>query len=225
MDRLRHITRGMKRNGHLPVATLVLFLLNVAFFIWEASEGSTESVRNAVTLRYGMYRGALEDGEWIRLFAHGFFHFGIMHLASNMFCLWMYGVILETRIGSWKFAVIYAVSILGSGLLVNFAGEPRTLHAGASGAVWGLMTAMLIYSVRNGLDMSYPLRGIILNLIYSFSGANVSWQGHIGGGIAGLLAALILCGKTRNRRLEAYQDPYRQGADEAERDWRDRQDG
>ncbi len=201
MDRLRHITRGMKRNGHLPVATLVLFLLNVACFIWEASSGSTDSARNSVSRQFAMYQGAVADGEWIRLIAHGFFHYGIAHLASNMFCLWMYGVILETRIGSWKYTVIYFVSILGSGLLVNYLGEERALHAGASGAIWGLMTAMLIYCIRSGLDLSYPLRGIILNLVYSFSGASVSWQGHIGGGIAGLIAALFLFtgkGSSRN---------------------------
>ena len=53
------------------------------------------------------------------------------------------------------------------------------------------MTATLIFNVRHGLNAAYALRGIVLNLIYSFS-ANVSWQGHIGGGVSGLIAAAAL---------------------------------
>ena len=54
------------------------------------------------------------------------------------------------------------------------------------------MTATLIYNLRNNLNPVYALRGILINLIYSFS-AGVSWQGHIGGGVAGLATALALC--------------------------------
>ena len=60
-------------------------------------------------------------------------------------------------------------------LLINFAGG-RGIHAGASGAIWGLMTATLIYNLRNNLNPTYALRGIVINLIFSVS-AGVSWQG------------------------------------------------
>lgn len=170
----------------IPPVTLIVLCLNIAGLIWEYSAGE-----NLITFQYGMYQGALENGEYIRAVVSAFLHFGIFHFASNMICLIIYGLSLENQIGSSKYALIYAASMLGSALLINFTGG-YGLHAGASGAIWGLMTATLIYNLRNKINPSYALRGIILNLIYSFS-AGVSWQGHIGGGVAGLIVALAVC--------------------------------
>ena len=58
------------------------------------------------------------------------------------------------------------------------------------------MLRTLVYNLRNGLNPVYALRGIVVNLLYSFS-AGVSWQGHIGGGVAGLLTALLVSDETR----------------------------
>ena len=58
------------------------------------------------------------------------------------------------------------------------------------------MTSTLIFNLKNNINPAYALRGIVINLIYSFS-AGVSWQGHIGGGIAGLLSALVLTGERK----------------------------
>ena len=183
----------------IPVVTYIIIGLNILGLIYEFSVDE-----RLATYRYGMYQGALEHGEYLRAVISAFLHFGIYHFACNMICLVSYGFDLESRIGHTKFALIYAAGILGSAVLINYAGG-NGLHAGASGAIWGLMTATLIYNLRNGLNPAYALRGIVLNLIYSFS-ANVSWQGHIGGGIAGLLAALVLCRKPR-------QDYYVDGND------------
>ena len=119
------------------------------------------------------------------------------------------------RLGPVRFALIYLVSIIGSALLINFTGA-NGIHVGASGAIWGLMTATLVYNIRHQMNPLYALRGIIVNLLYSFS-ANVSWQGHIGGGIAGLAAALFLCGDNgsgSSRRVRSlYPDPDRRNDD------------
>ena len=173
------------RRKQLPLVSFILLGLNVLGFIYEYTEGE-----RLITYQYGMYQGALEDGEWFRILTSAFLHFGIAHLACNMFCLVSFGFALEKRIGPWKYLLIYAVAIAGSGLLVNYQGG-NGLHAGASGAIWGLMTATLIYDIRNNLNAFEAIRCIVINLVYSFS-ANVSWQGHIGGGIAGLIAALVM---------------------------------
>ena len=211
MGRIRWMIYRMKQNGHLPIVTLVMFVLNVACFIWEVTQGNTLRVDNPVTLKFDMLQGSIEVGGWYRVFTHAFFHYGILHIACNMFCLWMYGLSLETRIGSIRYLIIYVVAIIGSGLLINFFGGKGVHHAGASGAVWGLMAAMLIYCIRNKLDFTYALRGIVFNLIYSFTAGGVSWQGHIGGGIAGLIAALILCTNRPNRRLREFRRAYEKG--------------
>ena len=169
----------------IPFVTIVIVLLNVIGLIYEYSVGE-----NTAIARFGMYQGALQRGEWVRLFVSAFLHFGIMHFGSNMICLVVFGLDLENHLDWWRYALIYLIGIIGSGLLINFAGG-RGVHAGASGAIWSLMTATLVYNLRNNINPAYALRGIVVNLVYSFS-AGVSWQGHIGGGVAGLLAAAVL---------------------------------
>ena len=170
----------------IPLITFIILGLNVVGLLYELSVGQNRAIYN-----YGMYEGALQDREYLRLIVSAFLHFGFYHFASNMICLVLYGFDLENRLGSAKYALIYALSTLGGSLLINFAGG-NGIHAGASGAIWGLMTATLVYNLRNHLNPAYALRGIIINLIYSFS-SGVSWQGHIGGGIAGLATALAVC--------------------------------
>ena len=174
----------------LPIVTIVIFALNLIGLLYEFAVG-----QNAAIYRFAMYQGALQDGEWIRLIVSAFLHFGLAHFASNMVCLVMFGLSLETAIEWWRYALIYAVSLIGSGLLINFAGG-NGIHAGASGAIWGLMTANLVYNLKYHINPIYALRGIVINLVYSFS-AGVSWQGHIGGGVAGLLVALVVSKEER----------------------------
>ena len=178
----------MKRR--IPIISFIILGLNVLGLLYEFQMGEM-----SVMTKYGMYQGAFANQEYIRAIYSAFLHFGFYHFACNMVCLISYGFSLETRIGPIKFALIYIVSMLGSALLIDYVGG-YGIHAGASGAIWGLMTATLVYNLRNELSPVDALRGIVLNLVYSFS-SNVSWQGHIGGGIAGLIAALVLCGKDR----------------------------
>ncbi len=178
----------------IPVITFMLIGLNILGFLYEFRIG-----QNLAVLKYGMFQGALTAGYFERMIVNAFLHFGFYHFACNMLCLVSYGFSLETRIGPLKFLVIYFVAIVGAGILIDQVGG-NGIHAGASGAIWGLMTATLVYNIRNKIDLSYALRGIIMNLIYSFS-AGVSWQAHIGGGIAGLLVALIIC-----QRVHEYQE-------------------
>lgn len=176
----------------IPVVTVVIFVLNVIGLIYEYAVGE-----NAAIYRFAMYQGALQDGGWYRLIVSAFLHFGILHFGSNMICLAMFGLDLENRLDWWRYALIYFIGIVGSGLLINFAGG-RGIHAGASGAIWALMTSTLVLNLKDHINPIFALRGIAINLIYSFS-AGVSWQGHIGGGVAGLLAAAVLTGDRENR--------------------------
>ncbi len=187
-----NIRGNTQLKKQIPIVTIIILGLNILGLIYEFNAGE-----RIATYTYGMYQGALENGQYLRAIVSAFLHYGITHFACNMICLISYGFDLERKIGPLKYAVIYIAGIIGSALLINFAGG-NAIHAGASGAIWGLMTATLIYNIRHGLNPTYAFRGIILNLVYSFS-ANVSWQGHIGGGIAGLIAAFALCGQTQKK--------------------------
>lgn len=170
----------------IPIVTVLILALNVIGLIYEMAVGQSRAIYS-----YGMYQGAIQDGEWARTIVSAFLHFGLYHFGSNMICLLIYGFDLERGLGSVKYALVYLCGIIGSALLINFAGG-NGIHAGASGAIWALMTATVVFNYRHQLNPFYALRGIAINLLYSFS-SGVSWQGHIGGGITGLAAALLLC--------------------------------
>ena len=175
----------------IPFVTIGIVLLNVLGFVIELSLGE-----DYMAARFGMYEGALRDGEWLRLIVSSFIHFGIMHFGSNMICLVFFGMSFEKAIGPLKYLVIYIAGIIGSGVMINFIGGADGIHAGASGAIWALMGATLILTIRRHQNPIYVGRGIIFNLIYSFS-AGISWQGHVGGGLAGALIALLIIRKPK----------------------------
>ena len=176
----------MKTNK-LPIVTFIVLIIKTLGLIYEFEVG-----QNQAMLVYGMYEGAIKNGQYIRIITNAFLHFGFFHYGSNMICLIIYGFSLEKQIGSIKFALIYIAAIIGGSILIDCKGG-YAIHAGASSAIWGLMTATLIYNIKHNINPVYALRGIIINLLYSFS-ANISWQGHIGGGIAGLIVAYLLFG-------------------------------
>ncbi len=170
----------------IPFVTIVIILLNVIGLLYELEVGE-----DVAAYHYAMYEGALEDGEWGRMFMSGFLHFGFYHFASNMACLFFFGMSFERKIGPVRYVIIYIAALVGAGIAVNFFGGQSAIHAGASGGIWGLMGASLILTIKNHQNPIYIGRGIILNLVYSFS-AGVSWQGHIGGGIAGFVTAAVV---------------------------------
>ena len=186
----------------IPFVTIGIVLLNILGLVYEFSVGEDVAVA-----QFAMYEGALRDGEWLRLIVSAFIHFGIMHFGSNMICLIFFGMSFEKAIGPVKYIMIYIAGIIGSGLMINFIGGPDGVHAGASGAIWALMGATLILTIRRHQNPIYVGRGIIFNLIYSFS-AGISWQGHVGGGLAGALVALIIIRDSAGR---TEYDPHAPG--------------
>lgn len=135
---------GIRILGHtirLPWVTLILVILNAVAGIYKLAGGESDVLRN-----FGMYQGALQHGEYGRIILSSFLHLSFPHFISNMYALLTYGFVFENRIGRWKYLAVYLVSMIGSALLINFVGG-NSLHAGASGAIWGLMAANLIYCI------------------------------------------------------------------------------
>ncbi len=169
-----------------PVITIIILILNILGFLLELMFGEDH-----ITALFGMYQGAIGDGQWYRILTSGFFHYGIQHIGSNMLCLVLFGITYEPQMGSKRFLLISLASLLGAGLTINYYGG-NSLHAGASGLIWGLMTSILVLSVKNHENPLNVLKCIAFNLLYTFTNSGISWQGHIGGGIAGFIIALIL---------------------------------
>lgn len=200
-SRTGHIARAPKekqevsrRFFRIPWASVILILLNLAAAIYKLAGGETQ-----ILYKYGMLQGALQRGEYLRFFLSGFLHVDLVHLGCNMSSLLIYGFLFENRIPKWKYVLIYLLSLVGASLLINFIGG-KGLHIGASGAIWGLMTANLIYCLatrRKFLYLIYAVVAVTGNVISTFS-YGISWQGHFGGAITGILLGLCLFTKERN---------------------------
>jgi len=113
-----------------------------------------------------------------------------LHLLLNMAVLWMIGRQIEPFLGAAKFVAIYVLSTLGGSVAVLFLAEPNSAVVGASGAVYGLFATLWMIGRRLGADTRGITVLIIINFAFSFMGANISWQGHLGGFITGLLASV-----------------------------------
>lgn len=189
-----------------PVTT-VLIALNVVAFLAEIFTGSAltgmSSSTSGSVLDHGMFWGpAVADGEWWRIVTSGFLHLGFLHIAMNMLLLFLLGRQLEPEIGSVRFAGIYFFSLV-AGSLGSLIIEPQVASAGASGAVFGLMSAALIAQRTRGVDPWQSGVGglIVLNLLLTFFVPGIAKGGHIGGLIGGLVISFLLIDLDETRRL------------------------
>ena len=143
------------------------------------------------------------EGEVYRFLTSMFMHFDFAHLAGNMFVLFMVGINLENMIGRWKVGVIYMVSGLGASIVATtyyLIADPNVVCAGASGAVYGivgaLVWAMIIYAKERKFILWQVIVGAALSLGQGFVvEEGVSLSAHLGGFIIGFLIALIMCRK------------------------------
>jgi membrane associated rhomboid family serine protease len=177
-------------GGAQPVATITLIVINVIVFLLE--RGGDE---NTYVFQHGALTGVgVADGQWWRVGTAAFLHANILHIAFNMYALWLLGRALERYIGVWRFLAIYVVAGISGSAGALLVTNPHTATVGASGAIFGLMGALLLLE-RRGVPLVGPILPVLLiNLVISYAVPGISIGGHIGGLIGGLLAALVLEG-------------------------------
>ena len=168
-----------------------------------ATTGTT-SARRSCTAQGGTWLPGVADGAWWQLVTSGFTHVTITHIAFNMLALWMIGPQLELVLGRVRFLALYLVSLLAGSAVVMWAGGEYQLTVGASGAIYGLIGALLIVARKVGGDMRALWGLIAVNVLITFAVPNISWQGHLGGFVGGVLATAILVYAPRQHRT-AYQ--------------------
>ena len=189
----------MRSTADAPVLTYALIGVCVVAFIGTTAGGASATgsgIRGSVLMsEEALSRATVADGELWRLLTAGFLHAGFFHLLFNMFSLYILGTMLEPAIGRARFALIYVVSLLsGSFGALLVESSPHALTVGASGAIFGLMSAAVIVLRNRGISPMESGLGlwIGLNLLLTFTIPNISIGGHIGGLIGGALAALVL---------------------------------
>lgn len=190
-------------SGGEPRVTMAIIAACVILFLGAGGSIGLSSTGNGWIFNHLALAGPFihVDHEYWRLVTSGFLHSGIIHIGFNMYLLWILGQQLESAIGSTRFGTIYLTALLtGSfGALVQ---TTDSFIVGASGAVFGLMGALVVYQWRRGFDpFAGGLGGLILiNLVLSFVISNVAFGGHIGGLVGGAIAALALYEADRFRR-------------------------
>ncbi len=147
------------------------------------------------------FHGLLDGGLWMPL-SSMFAHQAIWHIAGNMIALYFLGPAVERVFGRARFLAIYFVAGLSGGALAFSVMDAQAMVLGASGAIWGLMAALLLVARRIGADSSWLLQMIGLNALITVIGWGViSWEGHLGGFIGGaaVTGVLLLVPRVRAR--------------------------
>ena len=193
---VQRVARGVQRasfEGAGARVTKVLIGLNVGVYLAELIQGGGVNGINSTIYEKGvLYGPAIANGDWWRLMTAAFLHYGPFHLLLNMLGLWWFGTLLEQRIGSGRFLLIYIVSGLAgsAGALVL---NPTQLTVGASGAIFGILGAGLVLEHQRDYVFGGSALGIIVaNLVLTFALSGISIGGHIGGLIGGAVSMLAL---------------------------------
>jgi membrane associated rhomboid family serine protease len=200
---------GAFSGTKVPYATYALIAINVVVLLAEMAKGATTSQE---LFDFGaLYGPAVDNGDWWRIVTGGFLHAGPLHLLFNMYVLYIAGTLLEPGIGTPRFVAIYVISLL-SGSFGALLLDPNTVTVGASGAIFGLMAAVVVVARGRGMEQIVSQFGlfIVLNLVLTFSISNISVGAHLGGLVGGALAALLLVG-TERRAPGSYATAFEVG--------------
>jgi membrane associated rhomboid family serine protease len=214
--------RGGSGTGHAPTAaqprtiaggtvaadprlvTKILIGLCVAAYLVQRVVGDRftehfELLGQAYVPLFGSVEGVAE-GQPYRLLTAMFLHGSPIHIIFNMMSLWWIGGPLEAALGRARYLALYFVSGLAGSALTYLIAAPNQPSLGASGAIFGLFGATAVLMRRLRYDMRPVIALLVINLIFTFGWANIAWQAHIGGLVAGVITGYAMVHAPRERR-------------------------
>jgi membrane associated rhomboid family serine protease len=199
---------GLRTAGRRwGAVTLTLIAANVAMFLVTAvsavSVGSPplDNWLSPVFAELAQRPFLVQLGEWWRLITAAFLHIGPVHLVMNMLALLLFGSELERQLGRARFLGVYLVAVLGGSTAIQLFGYPDGYVAGASTAIYGLLGALGVLLLAQRQDIRGLLTLLAINVFISFL-PGVSLLGHLGGLVAGALAAGVLLATRRRESLQ-----------------------
>lgn len=194
-----------------PIVTIILIALSLLMAAFMLIKTGSLDPEAQVFVQYGAdYPAYTLKGQLWRLFTNSFLHAGIKHLLFNMLCLWSIGCFLETLIGHGKLFCVYFLTAL-TGSLLSCAFHPEDVSVGASGAVFGLFGACVVYVALRATELKLDVNNLVgymgsgllflaVNFVYSmFPGVNMS--AHVGGFLGGLAVGAVLAAPHRWKSL------------------------
>jgi membrane associated rhomboid family serine protease len=196
--------RAPRRGSGLQAAgrrwgavTLTLIAINVAMFLVTAVSAALEGNSPLDNYRSPVF-DALDQvpvlvylGDWWRPVTAAFLHIGPIHLVLNMLALLVFGSELERQLGKWRYLSLYLLAVLGGATAIQLFGDPGGPVAGASTGVYGLLGGLGVLMLVNRQDVRGLLTLLAINIFISFL-PGLSLLGHLGGLVAGALAAGLL---------------------------------
>lgn len=186
------ITSALRRS---PVTSTIAALNVAVFLLLEAAGGSTDL---RVLVGFGAQATPLlEDGELWRLFTSMFLHIGLVHLVANMWALVIFGPLFERSVGRVRYVALYLASGLAGSAATALSVSPRSVSAGASGAIFGLLGAFAVLGFRlRGTELGstwtrHALVLIGLNVVLGLTVPSIGLEAHLGGLVAGAAITAI----------------------------------
>ncbi len=190
--RSRTLYGGVAR-GRPNAVTSLLIVVNIGAFLAELATGGTAlglfggGTANTAVVRFGGFWFLILNGEYYRLLTAAFLHVGLLHIGLNMYMLYILGPEVERLVGWWRFLLLYLVcAIGGSSLAVAF----HQSGIGASGAVFGLFSALYVMLRHRRRDTSQITTLIVINLVFSFVVPGIGYWAHLGGLVSGAVIAV-----------------------------------
>ncbi len=176
--------------------TTILIGINVLVFILMMATGGRDSV---VFDEGAMWGYGVAYGEYWRLLTSAFLHSGIMHIAFNMLALYMFAPVIEEALGRAKYLLTYVTLAVAASVWVYWLTPENVATVGASGVVFGLFGLILVFMMKTKQDVTGLVVLLAINAVISLQ-AHISWQGHLGGFVTGVVLGLVFVNAPRDRQ-------------------------
>jgi membrane associated rhomboid family serine protease len=186
----------------------VLIAVNLAVYLLTAVLAGSPMNNNDSAFFTALvgFSPSITEGQPWRLLTAGFLHFGVFHVAVNMLSLWFLRDV-EVALGRIRFLTIYLLAVIGGGMAEYVFGGVGNALAGASGAVYGVLGALVVLVIRMRRQGAAQLIGyvVLLTLITYWAIPNVSLLGHVGGFVVGaaLAVAFVYAPPARRTAVQA----------------------
>jgi membrane associated rhomboid family serine protease len=192
---------GAEQTDGRLVVTPVLVVLNVLAFVVTAAQAGTPFLnqRSAIFQETALQPVLTANGEWWRILTSGFMHVGIWHLVLNMAVLYIAASSVEPELGRLRFTVVYFLALFGGNAAAFYFGNAGGLLAGASGAVFGIMGALIVVWRRKKHDFATVVVVVVINLVSNLF-TDSSLLAHLGGFVIGGLLTLAMVKAPRENR-------------------------
>lgn len=165
----------------ISIISIILYLVYKLYFARHYSESASLIALGA---DYKIFTLGLK--EFYRLITSAFLHSSLLHLTCNLISFLTFGAIIEPLVGKIKFLIMFFCGVLTSSLTHGIL-SGNSLVVGLSGGIYALFAFFIMYFINKGyLTLGAIMPTIIINLFINFM-PNVSWQGHLGGAICGII--------------------------------------